>query len=141
MTRLFVLTDGGRSQSKRRRSKIDRGDCTVRAVAIACDITYDVAIDVLNPDGTGTAIADGQLLFDHVMANATIAGWRFEWISFPAVKGRRRMNSLTFAKQFPVGRFICKEARHVVAFIDGVRHDLFQPYAARCFYGAWRLVR
>jgi hypothetical protein len=136
----FVKTDGGRAQSRRRRSKIDRGDCTVRAVAIACGISYDEAIDVLNPDGSGTSIVNGRFLFDHVMADSTINGWRFEWISFPTVKGQPRMNSPTFSRQFPVGRFICVEANHVVAWIDGVRHDLFAPYERRCIYGAWRLV-
>jgi hypothetical protein len=136
----FVKTDGGRSQSKRSRSKIDRGDCTVRAVAIACGITYDEAIDALNPDGSGTSIADGQFLFNHIMSNRTINGWRFEWVGFPAVKGQPRMNPPTFSKQFPIGRFICSEAHHVVACIDGVRYDTKPTYPRRCIYGAWQLV-
>jgi hypothetical protein len=83
----FVKTDGGRNLSVRKRTKIDRGDCTVRAVAIACGITYDDAIDALNPDRNGTSLICGQFQFGHVMSTSTINGWRFEWIPFPAIRG------------------------------------------------------
>jgi hypothetical protein len=116
----FIKTDGGRSLSKRpkRNNKWDE-DCTVRAVAVACGITYDEAIDALNPDGDGTSLVWGKFQFDHMMANSVINGWRFEWIPFPAVRGQPRMNPPTFSERFPVGRFICKEAGHVVAWVDG----------------------
>ena len=117
-----------------------RGDCTVRAVAIACGISYDEAIDALNPDGDGTSTVWGRFQFRHIMENTIINGYWFEWIPFRAIKGCPRMNPETFAKQFPTGRFICSEAGHVVAWIDGARHDRSKVYARRCIYGAWRLV-
>jgi hypothetical protein len=40
----FSFNDGGRQLSKRPRQ---RNDCTVRAVAIACDFSYDSAYDLL----------------------------------------------------------------------------------------------
>jgi hypothetical protein len=48
------------------------------------------------------------------------------------------MNPPMFSKQYPVGRFICQEAKHVVAWVDGTRHDLFQAHTRRCIYGACR---
>jgi hypothetical protein len=82
----------------------------------------------------------GKFQFEHMMLNTVINGHRFEWLPFPAVKGQPRMNPARFTQEFPKGRFICQEAGHVVAWIDGVRHDAFQVYPRRCIYGAWRVV-
>jgi hypothetical protein len=45
----FVQTDGGRSQSSRARSKIARGDCTVRSASvIGTQFLAYVAVDSLD---------------------------------------------------------------------------------------------
>ncbi|MBX9756016.1 MAG: hypothetical protein K2X80_14775 [Pseudomonadaceae bacterium] len=75
-------------------------------------------------------------------------GFHFsEWISaqpwaskmsFPAVKGERRMNPATFTKQYPSGRFICKTSKDVFCVIEGVVYDEFENRPDRCIYTTWR---
>jgi hypothetical protein len=60
-------------------------------------------------------------------------------VSFPAVKGERRMNPLTFCTQFQSGRYICRTAGHVFAVIDGVVSDMEPERADRCIYVAWMI--
>ena len=60
-------------------------------------------------------------------------------ISFPAVKGKPRMNPATFCKEFPKGRYICHVAKHVFAVVDGVVHDAFENRPNRCIYTAYEI--
>jgi hypothetical protein len=61
--------------------------------------------------------------------------------TFPAVKGQRRMNPVTFVKQFPTGRYVVSTARHVFAVIDGVVYDLQPERDDRCIYSAWHFTK
>ena len=125
----WVCSDGGRSTSKRPRQ---HNDCTVRALAIACSLSYDDAYDLLKAAGR---LCSRRFQF---------APWldRQAWaarISFPAVKGQQRMNPATFAQQFLQGRFICKAAKHVLVVIDGVVFDAIENRPDRCIYTAWKI--
>lgn len=62
-----------------------------------------------------------------------------ERLSFPAVKGERRMNPATFCETYTQGRYICRVAKHVFAVIDGVVHDEIENRPDRCIYLAWRI--
>lgn len=125
----WVCCDRGRSTSRRSRQ---RNDCTVRALAIACSLSYDDAYDLLK--------AAGRLSSRRFQ----IAPWldRQEWatrIRFPAVKGQQRMNPALFVRQFPQGRFICKAAKHVLVVIDGAVFDATENRPDRCIYTAWEI--
>lgn len=127
----WVMTDGGRSTSKRPRQK---NDCTCRALAIALNISYDAAYDMLHE--AGRKCSRGFKFSDWVAKQPFATK-----ISFPAVKGQRRMNPASFTAQFPTGVYICKVAKHVFAVIDGVVHDVFENSPDRCIYTAWAVVR
>jgi len=126
----WVCTDGGRASSSRPRQ---RNDCTVRALAIAGSLSYDDAYDLLKESGRKCS------------RGFQFSTWlnRQKWaarISFPAVKGQRRMNPATFVRQFPKGRFICQVAKHVFAIVDGVLLDSFENRPDRCIYAAWEIT-
>jgi hypothetical protein len=130
----FVYTDGGRSESRRPRQA---SDCTVIALAVAADLPYDEAYDILKDAGRKShrgfnfrAWADNQIVRD----------WFFEWVSFPAVKGQRRMNPVRFCCEFPKGRYIARVAKHVVAVVDGTMYATFPERDDRCIYGVWALT-
>ena len=127
----FVPTDGGRAASKRPRQ---RNDCTVRALALACGVTYDSAYDELAEAGRRCGRG---FEFGTWAGTAHFAGRTFRWIGFPAVKGQQRMNPAGFADQHPRGRYILKTAKHVLACVDGMLHDTAAPDPGRCVYGAW----
>lgn len=127
---LFRLDDGGRSTSRRPKQ---RNDCTVRAVAIAEGLEYDLAYDELKDAGRKSA----RTFRFTEWANKQPE--RFEKISFPAVKGQPRMNVERFCRQFPEGRFILNMAKHVMAVKDGVVYDADPPGFERCVYTAYRI--
>lgn len=128
----FVDSDGGRSESaiyptlKKRWVQRDGmrcrmvGDCVVRAVAVAFDISYDEAFRILDagPDG-------GVWDFHDKIGNMVINGWQL-----------RPVKEMTAS-----GRYIRTERRggHVVAYIDGVRHDT--TTAQSPISKIWALVR
>lgn len=124
-----ILTDAGRAQSKRPRQK---NDCTVRAIALARNLPYDEAYELLAL--AGRKCAKGFVLKTWLKEQS----WA-TMISFPAIKGQRRMNPATFVQNYPTGRYICKTAKHVFAVIDGVVYDEGENRPDRCIYTAWKL--
>lgn len=132
----YQFNDGGRSNSKRPKQK---NDCTVRALVIATDMKYDEVYDLLKDAGRkaskGFQLGEWLSTVDTV----SILGRKFNVMTFPAVKGQRRMNPEAFSERFPKGVFICKTAKHVFAVIDGVQYDTFQERPDRCIYKAWKV--
>lgn len=134
---LFVKTDGGRSLSKRKKQK---NDCTVRALALATNISYDEAYEICAEAGRKC----GQgLLMKQFLPTVIVNGYRFKWYPLQAVKGEMRVTPVTFAINHPAGKYILKTAKHVLACIDGVVMDDddggTSPLAYRCVYGYWQL--
>ena len=133
----FLTSDAGRSNSRRPKEK---HDCTVRAIATATATNYDEVYDVLE--------AAGRLKNDGIHVRtwlATVAnkafGCKFTWKSYPAERGFKRMNPVSFCEEHPRGRYICKTAGHVFAVVDGVVHDTVKTYDERCIYASWRVDR
>lgn len=125
----MIFDDGGRLESRRPRQD---NDCTVKALAIAALIPYDYAYDLLKANGRKShrGFALPRWLDEQTWCDR---------LSFPAVKGERRMNPATFCQTFTSGRYICRVAKHVFAVIDGVVHDEFENRPDRCIYLAWRI--
>lgn len=125
----FNKTDGGRSLSKRPKQ---RNDCTVRAVALARNLEYDTAYDILASAGRKCS---SPFVFNKFIS-------KMEWaekISFPAVKGLKRMNVVTFLELYPSEVYICSVAKHVFAVVDGVVQDYTEVNPSKCVYTAWRI--
>lgn len=123
----WVCTDGGRSSSARPKQQ---NDCTVRALAIARDLPYDEAYDILKDAGRKSGRG-----FDFVKWVAS-QPWATK-ISFPAVKGKRRMTPAQFCRDYPKGIFILRVTKHLIAVRDGVIYDAFENRPDRCVYAAW----
>lgn len=130
----FHLTDAGRSDSRRPRQ---RNDCTVRALAVACGIHYDVAHALLAAAGRATGKRFDLKSWAKV---SDVGSKRFTWRGFPAVKGERRMDPERFAAAHPRGAYILKTAKHVIACVDGIVHDDRRPLPGRCVYGGWAVI-
>lgn len=123
----WICTDGGRASSNRSKQK---NDCTVRALAIARNLPYDEAYDVLKDAGRKSSRG-----FDFVKWIET-QPWATK-IAFPAVKGQRRMTPAQFCRDFPKGTFILRVTKHVFVVKDGVIHDAFENRPDRCVYACW----
>lgn len=130
----FVYSDGGRSNSKRPKQQ---NDCTVRAVALAFEVPYDRAYDMLKSAGRKS---HQGFYFNEWAEETVVNGRRLKWRPFQAVKGQKRMNPVRFSQEFAKGRWIVRTAGHVFAFIDGVGYDDTKERDSRCIYGAWEVV-
>ena len=136
----FHPTDAGRSTSKRPRQ---HNDCTVVAIALACDMPYDAAYDLMAECGRTCSRGFHMHDLEKGIAAAILesrTGKRLQWKSFPAVKGQSRMNPAKFCEDFQNGRYIVKTAKHVIAIIDGIVLDTKSPRPDRCVYGAWEVT-
>lgn len=65
---------------------------------------------------------------------------RFGWvkISFPAEKGKKRMNGRRFAEQYTTGAYILNMAGHWSSCIDGVIYDTWDC-REKCVYTAYKV--
>lgn len=127
-TKNFVYNDGGRAASGRKGSA---GDCGVRAMAIALDLSYEECYRELaqaNKNAGGKKSARNGLkksVYEKVLNRH---GWF--WKPAPKFEGRRAKASDTD------GVVIARMARHFCAVIDGVPHDTFDS-SQKMVYGVW----
>ena len=131
----FNATDAGRKKSRRPHSK---NDCTVRAVALACDVPYDRAYEALAAAGRKHYRPFDFRTWAKSLAPFASLGARLKWYGFQFDKGEPRMNPAIFCEQFKTGRWILRTVDHVFAVVDGVVFDEHRPTSQRlCIYGAW----
>jgi hypothetical protein len=112
-------TDGGRRNEG---FTHETNDCTVRAVAIACNVPYTQAHVELarrgRKDGKGIAMRAT------VMKDPVFCGKRLVPV-FDMMKNNGKCICLVTArKMFPKGRYTIVKSGHAFALVDGVDHDL-----------------
>lgn len=130
-----ALQDAGRANSFRPRQK---NDCTVRAVALATQISYDAAYELLA--AAGRKCSKG-FAFKPWAAAAVVNGYGFEWQAVRKQRGRPRLGLALFCQFYPTGTYIVLVKRHVLTVIDGVCHDCFISDAQQPVQGFWQVVK
>lgn len=138
----FQISDAGRSLSKRPKQK---NDCTVRALSLVLDLSYDNVYEFLASEGRSCSkrfklkefLANEQVL----SKIQSLTNFHVQWRAFQAVKGKPRMNPPQFTLDFPQGKYILKTAGHVFAVIDGTVFDTVLPRSNRCVYGCWSFFK
>ena len=135
----FSYSDAGKLRSKRPKQ---RNDCSVRAFALATNISYDMSYNHLK--GLGRRCNEGfhlqKLLSEHAKSGELLFGNRIIKHSFPARKGEPRMCVGEFCMNYTKGRFVTRQAKHVGVVIDGFVNDLYWD-AFRCVYTAFEFVK
>lgn len=137
----WVYDDGGRSNY----FKGDAGDCVCRAIAIAAGKDYKEVYDLINEYGarerktkrrTSKSSARGGVYKDTTRKIMADLGWT--WV--PTMKIGSGCTTHLRAEELPSGRIICSTSKHLVAVIDGVIHDTYDPSreGERCVYGYWK---
>lgn len=113
----------------------DRADCVIRALANSIECTWIEAYDFLS--------AKARRDF-----NVPNDGWGFRrwvvengatWTHCKAVKGKKRMTCLEFAKSHKEGNYILSVANHEVACVNGVLLDAFNP-SEKCVVGYYDMT-
>ena len=114
------------------------GDCQIRALCKALDLSWVEAFDLTIPicrEVQTYTIFGGTC--DIGKDNLEKLGFRYVGVSNK--KGTRRPTVDSFAKDHPAGRFICKVAHHVVAVVDGKYFDTWDSGSCS-MYGWYELI-
>ena len=125
----FVYNDGGRSEAGFK----TQTDCGIRAVAIACDISYKDARGILKKAAKNGKQGNGQIangIYKEDL-NTALETLGFKWSPAPKFEGRK-------AKHYdlPKGKVIARMSKHFVAVIDNVIHDTWDS-SEKMVYGYW----
>jgi hypothetical protein len=131
--------DGGRAAAG---FKGAAGDCVCRAIAIATERSYKEVYDLLNEfAGTerkgkrrrGKSSARSGVYKTTIQRVMARLGWHWT----PTMKIGSGCTTHLRDGELPPGRLIVSVSRHLVAVIDGVAHDTYDPTrdGGRCVYG------
>ena len=142
----FQINDGGRGAAG---FKGGAGDCVVRSIAIAANLSYmlvyedlreanaryaekrnDRLAKRLNEKGSSPRNGNHRNVFhDYILSHG------FEWV--PTMKVGAGCQVHLRPDELPVGILIVKVSKHLTAVIDGVIQDTHDPSrgGSRCVYG------
>jgi len=135
---IFNWNDGGREEAGFTGTA---GDCTVRAIAIATEQPYKkVYADLFdlnrkkNPKGKQSP-RDGKTSMYSIHKYLNSIEW--VWIATMGIGTGCKVHLRH--DELPAGRIICRLSKHLVAVIDGVINDIYDPsrQGTRCVYGYW----
>lgn len=114
-TDYFELTQPNPTEKK----KAKKDDCTMRAISIVLNITWQEAFDILvNEARKQYDMPNSMKVLEKVLKNNG-----FETITMKIEKGRKRLTAEQFAKSTRKGTYILRVAKHVCAVVDGKIKD------------------
>lgn len=136
----YRFDDGGRSASGHREYS---GDCVCRAIAIACEIPYQEAFDLLKDAATferprkGDRRSSPKTGVKRRTIHRVMRGLGWEWAATMGIGTGCRVH--VRADELPSGRLILNLSKHVAAFVDGELRDTYDCSrgGTRCVYGYW----
>ena len=120
-------------QPNKKDIKDETGDCQVRALCKALELSWVEAFDLTIPicrELQTYTIFDGN----HAKTVEAMTSLGFRYFGVSNKKGAKRPTVDGFAKEHPSGRYICKVAHHVVAVVDGKYYDTWDS-GYRSMYG------
>ena len=116
-------------------------DCMIRAVCNATDKPYSEVHQIMYKHGWRASRRNSKNGFEYqVTKTLDELGFKWERISFPAVKGQRRMTARQLAKDEPNARYVLRVSKHLAALSFGKLLDTWDC-STKCVYFAWRVSR
>lgn len=117
--------------------KDEYGDCTIRALSKALNVTWLEAFELTLPLCREFQLMPNYMFFSsHAKETGAALGLIYNPISNK--KGSKRPTVKEFAKSHPTGRYIVKVAHHVVAVVDGVYYDTWDS-GYKSLYGYYEV--
>ena len=126
---MYHYNDGGRAKAGFK----SENDCGVRAVAIACQLTYEESRKRLKKASKAGKMGSGQISKGIYKQDMTAALKEIGWVWCPAPKLQARKARY---HDLPRGRVIARMAKHYVAVIDGEINDTWDC-SEKMVYGYW----
>lgn len=132
----WTYDDGGRSEHFRGETR----DCVCRAIAIAMERPYIEVYNELNEWAKKERRRDGRQSSARTgVYKGTIRKYMAAqgWVWTPTMSIGSGTTVHLRADELPPGRLVVSVSKHVVAVIDGMVHDIFNPArgGTRCVYG------
>ncbi len=118
--------------------KDNYGDCTIRALAKALNITWLEAFDLTIPVCRREQIPN-IFYAPASIRNALMHELSFEYTPISNKKGSKRPTVEEFAKAHRKGSYICNVANHEVAVVDGKYYDTWNS-GRKSLYGYYTLI-
>ena len=115
----FQISNPNPEWKKKKGYRWDRGDCAIRALANAADVSWLEAFDYL----IGHARAEYNVPNDKGGFRRYLCEGGGKWTAVKAEKRKKRMTVLDFAKSHPKGRYAVQIASHETAVVNGVILD------------------
>lgn len=114
------------------------GDCVKRALTKASGLTYQEVSNELNriKREKGASSYASNSVWMHYVDNNLHA----KKISFPAEKGKPRMNGARFCEEYPKGVYILNMAKHLSCCVDGILYDTWDS-SDKCVYNAYEIPK
>lgn len=114
-------------------------DCMVRAVANVTKEEYDKVHKFMYENGWRATRRNSKGDWENQITNTLDSlGFKWERVSFKAVKGEKRMTAKTLAKIDPKGKYIIRVSKHVSVIDGGELLDTWDC-SDKCVYFAWRV--
>ena len=109
------------------------GDCTVRALSKALNVTWLEAFDLMIPICRKNQVTN---VFDAPakIRNKFLDQLGFDYHGISNKRGTRRPTVASFARTHKKGTYILNVANHEVACVDGIYYDTWDSGYA-CLYG------
>lgn len=106
-------------------------DCTVRAISLATDRTWDEAYEELSKYAQEQAIMPDEVTYiDEYLEK--------RYIKICGCKDNYRISVGDFVEQNPIGTYLITMNGHITCCIDGYIYDTFDP-SDRLVWGAYKV--
>lgn len=126
-------------QPNRKDLKDKYGDCTIRALSKALEISwleaYDLTVPLCREYQTPNVFN-----LPHDLEAEALARLGFKYHKVSNAKGTKRPTVSSFAKTHKQGRFIVNVANHEVAVVDGIYFDTWDSGSCS-LYGYYELIK
>jgi hypothetical protein len=114
-------------------------DCMVRAVTNISKKDYNTVHKIMYGYGWRASRSSSKGKWEEqITKTLDDLGLKYERVSFPAVKGQKRMTAKDLAKMDPNGKYIVRVSRHVAALDCGKLLDIWDC-SDKCVYFVWRI--
>ena len=131
-TVLFTKRNGIFQYHNLNPSQKEVGDCVVRSIAIATNQSWETTYKTLCKIGLEIyAMPNDKETYTKYLS-------QYQYMSFKAIKGEKRMTVNAFAKTHKHGRYILGIAGHMTCVIDGIIHDIWDC-GDKAIYNGWKV--
>ena len=114
-------------------------DCMVRAVSNVTGVEYSKVHKLMYENGWRATRRNSKGKWENqITKTLDELGFKYERISFPGIKGEKRMTSKILSDMDPNGKYIVRVSKHISVLYSGKLLDTWDC-SDKCVYFAWKI--